>query len=738
TVGAAIKNIVLVNAANGSIALSYNNIQSFAKMTTKQAATPGTLALPGNNGAVSRVPGAADLATYTAGNTTNQPGTFLCDETDMTCTDGADSDADSAHVNADGTYNMYWDWYGQDSLDGEGLQLISTVHFDVGFCNAFWDGVQMTYGDGCAGGSIVVDDVVGHELTHGVTEFHSGLVYAYEAGGINESFSDVWGEFYDLTDGTAEDTPANRWLIGEELGTFRDMQDPPSQGNPDKMTNPLFPLGEADNGGVHSSSGVNNKAAYLMVDGDTFNGVTVVGLGIDKVAQIYYNAQTTMVHPATEYIQLYDILPQSCTELIGQFGITAEDCESVTGAVTATEMNLNLRDPGATAAVCDTGDPITTLFTDDLESGSANWVTTTDAGLLWVLADTTQPISGLASNYGFGADVPAIASLETAAELAIPANAYLHFDHQYRFERGANAATQIYDGGVLQYSTDNGTTWNLFDEADITGMTYTGTLYNASPLAGERAFAGNSGFGPGSSRVDLADLASQNVRFAWTIASDEGTNSIGWWVDNVSVYTCAANATELIDNGGFEATDARATRASVLDPWVVKNAVGDKIKCDTETKIVAHSGVCAWRFKGSVGENTKLQQVVDLTGLTFASGDTLDLSAFINANKPTTSGKIKVVVAYSDTTAPDKFKDNFAQTAGYEEKVGSVNVSSSAVSKIKVMFINKSTSGKAYLDDVSLAQTSGGAVLPLPLGLPQSQIAPASSSSLSGNNQISR
>jgi hypothetical protein len=326
------------------------------------------------------------------------------------------------------------------------------------------------------------------------------------------------------------------------------MQDPTIFGDPDRMQSPLYYLGTLDHGGVHTNSGVNNKAAYLMVDGDTFNNVTVVGIGIDKVAQIYYNTQTTKLIPTSNYADLYDALQQSCTELIGQFDITAEDCESVTGAVTATEMNL-----------------------------------------------------------------PA----------GVPTNV------------------------------------------------------------------------------------------------------------------------EILDNGGFEATDARATRASVLDPWTVKNAVGDKIKCDTETKIVAHSGVCAWRFKGGAGESTKLQQVIDLTGLTFASGDTVDLSAFLNSPKAGSTGKVKVVVAYSDNTESGKFKDSFGVNSTYTELTGSVNVTTSAVSKIKVMFINKSPAGKAYLDDVSLLQTFGSTALPIPVALPQTQIqlAPASSGSpanLSGNNQISR
>ncbi|HEX2618564.1 MAG TPA: M4 family metallopeptidase, partial [Phototrophicaceae bacterium] len=230
TVGAPLKVATLVNAVNGRIAQAYNNIQSFNKIGMNQSGQAGALALPGS-GVVSRVPGTADLATYDTDNSTSLPGTFLCDETDLTCTDGADTDADVAHVMANDVYNMYWDWHGRDSLDGLGMQLISTVHFDIDYCNAGWTGDQMIYGDGCPS-SIVLDDVVGHELTHGVTEFTSGLIYQDQSGAMNESFSDVWGEFFDLTNGTVEDTPDNRWRIGEEIdfgtpgGGIRDMQDP--------------------------------------------------------------------------------------------------------------------------------------------------------------------------------------------------------------------------------------------------------------------------------------------------------------------------------------------------------------------------------------------------------------------------------------------------------------------------------------------------------------------------------
>ncbi len=108
-----------------------------------------------------------------------------------------------AHYYAELVDDFYGDTFGRDSIDDNGMTIISTVHYDVGYCNAFWNGEQMTYGDGdtpatckpLSGGL----DVVGHELTHGVTEFTSGLIYENESGALNESFSDMMGnttEFY--------------------------------------------------------------------------------------------------------------------------------------------------------------------------------------------------------------------------------------------------------------------------------------------------------------------------------------------------------------------------------------------------------------------------------------------------------------------------------------------------------------------------------------------------------------
>src|SRR6185503_19191374 len=112
----------------------------------------------------------------------------------------------------------------------------------------------------------------------------ANLFYYMQSGALNESFSDIFGETVDLTDGRGDDSAGVRWLLGEDLpiGAIRDMKDPTNSGQPDRTGSPLYVTDPSlgDVGGVHSNSGVNNKAAYLMVDGGAFNGYTIQSLGI--------------------------------------------------------------------------------------------------------------------------------------------------------------------------------------------------------------------------------------------------------------------------------------------------------------------------------------------------------------------------------------------------------------------------------------------------------------------------
>jgi Zn-dependent metalloprotease len=281
-------------------------------------------------------------------------------------------DVDNAYDYAGDTYNFYWNYHGRDSLDNAGMQLISTTRFcnssdPCPYRNAYWDPTrtQMVYGEGFSS----ADDVVAHEMTHGVTQYESGLNYINQSGAINESFSDIWGEFVDLTNGRGNDSPSVRWLIGEDLpitvipnGALRSMSNPPTYGapDPDRMWSRYFYCGTCDHGGVHINSGVGNKTAYLMTDGGTFNGMTITGLGITKVAKIFYEVQTNLLTSASDYDDLANALHQACSQLVGTSGITASDCQQVDNAISATEMN---QPP-----------PINRIQNPGFKSGRVSWV----------------------------------------------------------------------------------------------------------------------------------------------------------------------------------------------------------------------------------------------------------------------------------------------------------------------------------------------------------------------------
>lgn len=185
-------------------------------------------------------------------------------------------DANLAYDYAGSTYDYFFAIHGRDSYDGAGAAIVSSVRFrhpsspGTPYQNAFWNGTQMVYGEGFAS----ADDVVAHELTHAVTERSAGLLYYNQSGALNESYSDIFGEIVDLTNGVGTDTPGARWQLAEDLsiGAIRNMMTPTLFGDPGKLSDPQFVCRSdawtsptADSGGVHSNSGVPNHAFALMV-----------------------------------------------------------------------------------------------------------------------------------------------------------------------------------------------------------------------------------------------------------------------------------------------------------------------------------------------------------------------------------------------------------------------------------------------------------------------------------------
>ncbi|MGM7684963.1 M4 family metallopeptidase [Cytobacillus sp. Hm23] len=253
---------------------------------------------------------------------TKLPGSLWVD-TDNLFTDSYDSAAVDAHYYAGITYDYFKDVFGRDSYDGNGAPIKSTVHFGRSYNNAAWVGTQMIYGDGDGrqflplSGSL---DVVGHELTHAVTDFSANLIYQNESGAINESMSDVFGTLVEYHVGLNPD-----WDMGEDVYTpgvdgdaLRSMSDPTKYGDPDHYADRY--TGTGDNGGVHINSGIANKAAYLISEGGTHSGTTVTGIGKDKLGQIYYRALTQYLTESSTFSQLRSSLIQSATDLYGDNG----------------------------------------------------------------------------------------------------------------------------------------------------------------------------------------------------------------------------------------------------------------------------------------------------------------------------------------------------------------------------------------------------------------------------------
>ncbi|MCF8277074.1 MAG: M4 family metallopeptidase [Flavobacteriales bacterium] len=228
-----------------------------------------------------------------------------------------DQYATDAHWGAEMTYDYFLNEHGRNSIDDANMQINSYVHYDVGYFNAFWDGTRMTYGDG-DGQPLTALDICGHEMAHGVTENSAGLVYQDESGALNESFSDVFGASVEWI----QNPSSGDWLMGEDVGTLRSMSNPPAYGDPDTYNGNNWATGTADNGGVHTNSGVQNKWYYILVEGETGtndlgDSYNVTGIGLADAQAIAYRSLTVYLGPTSEYADARFYSIQSAIDLFG-------------------------------------------------------------------------------------------------------------------------------------------------------------------------------------------------------------------------------------------------------------------------------------------------------------------------------------------------------------------------------------------------------------------------------------
>ena len=249
-----------------------------------------------------------------------------------------------AHYGAAKTFDYYKNIHARNGIDGNygpgttaaGASsttnlLVSRVHFGSGYNNAFWNGSNMTYGDGngTTFTPLVTLDICGHEMTHGVTERSANLTYSNESGALNESMSDVFGAMVELySDGGA--ATADTWKIGEDAYTpgtagdaLRRMDNPQAEGDPDHYS--IRYTGTADSGGVHTNSGIGNHAFYLLAAGGTnrVSGVVVPSIGTTDAAKIWYRALTVYMTSGTNFAGARTATINAANDLFGASSTTA-------------------------------------------------------------------------------------------------------------------------------------------------------------------------------------------------------------------------------------------------------------------------------------------------------------------------------------------------------------------------------------------------------------------------------
>jgi Zn-dependent metalloprotease len=238
-------------------------------------------------------PGQVQRTIYATSNTQDLPGALARAEGHPVADDQSINEAYDALGH---TFDFFLTVYNRDSIDNRGLPLVATVHYDHNYNNALWNGHQMVFGDGDGEvfnrltGAI---DVIGHELTHGVTASEVNLSYTQQSGALNESISDVFGSLlkqYVLKQ-TAGDAD---WLIGSGLlkvqgQALRSLKAPGTAYNNDLLGEDPQPANMAhyvhtgaDDGGVHINSGIPNHAFYLVA-------AAIGGCAWEKAGQIWYD-----------------------------------------------------------------------------------------------------------------------------------------------------------------------------------------------------------------------------------------------------------------------------------------------------------------------------------------------------------------------------------------------------------------------------------------------------------------
>lgn len=370
---------IFVDANTGEILDEQNLICTIDVTGTAVTKYSGTMAMVSD----STGPGAYRLQETGRGNgietynlqngTTYQNVDFTNTSSTWTST-GADQVATDAHWGAEMTYDYYMTVHNRNSIDGNGFALKSYVHYSNNFVNAFWNGQEMTYGDGNGTSYFPLTslDVCGHEITHGLVNFTANLGGG-EAGALNEAFSDIFGTTIEFFARPLQ----NDWLMGADFMSngagFRDMSNPKSLGQPDTYQG----VNWDPNGQVHNNNGPCTYWYYLLCQGgtgtnDNGNVYNVSGITMARAQMIAFRGLTVYFTPGTNYSMARMYTIQASTDL---YGLCSPEFQSTTNAWYAVGVGAAFSASSSTPVFSNSGItcavPITVSFTNSSQNAAS-------------------------------------------------------------------------------------------------------------------------------------------------------------------------------------------------------------------------------------------------------------------------------------------------------------------------------------------------------------------------------
>ncbi|MGE0566392.1 MAG: M4 family metallopeptidase, partial [Bacteroidia bacterium] len=387
------------------------------------------------------------------------------------------------------TYDYFFNQHNRNSIDGNGFKLLSYVHYNTNYNNAFWDGQRMTYGDGNGSTFTILTalDVCGHEITHGLTSNTSGLIYSYESGALNESYSDIFGTLVENYG-----RPSNwDWKIGQDMtpsgNGIRNMQNPKLFSDPHTYQGQYWYTGTNDNGGVHTNSGVSNYWFYCLSAGatgtnDISNSYTVNSIGMINAARIAFRANTIYYTPSTNYANARILSIQAAKDL---FGACSNEVIETTNAWYAVGVGAAY----SPAAINPDFDANATNLCNipaqvSFNNNTANGVTYTwDFGDNSALSTSTNPVHSYTANGVYAVKLKAVGCQSLSD--SITKTAYITVN-------APSAPTAIGDkvcqSGVMTLTASGSGNLNWYSNSTLTNLVNSGTVYTTPNLSNSTTY----------------------------------------------------------------------------------------------------------------------------------------------------------------------------------------------------------------------------------------------------------